>query len=208
MAITLGQPKAPGLPVVQPRHLGARLAGMVVNTQVRQRQDNGEPIYKPNGKPSYEEVVTLLILDGTTATISGGDFEDDRAPEPGEICRRIYRGRPYGQLIEARNNIRGQLQVGDVIEETSPTATIWKGPGQVARAGVDNLDDINKARAKGLTVGWDLDITYRRATPQEADLVTRAEAVHMEHRQTTPLDNGSGGAAAQPGPFDDDDLGF
>ena len=44
------------------------------------------------------------------------------------------------------------------------------------------------ARAKGLSVGWDKEITYRRADKDEAGLVAKAEQLHMENRERINLD--------------------
>ena len=140
------------------------------------------------GKPAKEEVLTVMILDGTTGTVSGGDLNDDWTPEVGSVARLIYKGLAFGKLIDARKEVGGATMVGDVIEETSNSATVWRGQGDIAAKEVTDQATIDKARAKGLSVGWDKEITYRRADKDEAGLVAKAEQLHMENRERINLD--------------------
>lgn len=188
MPIQLDTPTSNRPPVVSARGLGQTVTAMVIDKQVRARQDReGAPILNSRGKPAQEEVLTVMVLDGTTGTISGGDLGDDRTPDTGETCRIIVRGLAYGRLIDARRNV-GATMVGDVITITAPSATIWRGAGNIAQERVTDQATIDKARAKGLSVGWDLEITYRRPTAAEAALVTKAEALHVEQRSRIELD--------------------
>jgi len=93
----------------------------------------------------------------------------------------------YGRLIEARQKI-GATNVGDIITVTADTATIWRGAGDIAAKDVNDQPSIDRARAKGLSISWDLTITYRRATSDELDLVTICETIHNETRNTITLD--------------------
>jgi hypothetical protein len=189
MAIELDQPTAGTRPpVVGARGLGQAVIGMVIDKEVRARQDrDGKPILNSRGKPAQEEVLTVMVLAGTTGTVSGGDLADDRVPDVGEVCRLIFRGLGYGKLIDARRAVGG-TQVGDVITVTAPSATIWRGAGDIHSKDVTDAAIIDKARAKGLSVGWDLDVAYRRHTAGEAALVAKAEAAHVEHRARIELD--------------------
>lgn len=188
MPIQLDTPASNRPPVVSARGLGQTVTAMVIDKEVRARQDReGAPILNSRGKPAQEEVLTVMVLDGTTGTISGGDLGDDRTPDTGETCRIIVRGLAYGRLIDARRNV-GATMVGDVITITAPSATIWRGAGNIAQERVTDQATIDKARAKGLSVGWDLEITYRRPTAAEAALVTKAEALHVEQRARIQLD--------------------
>ena len=190
MAITLDTPSTSNRPpVVAARNLGAKVVGMVVDKEMRGRIDrDGNPILNARGKQSQEEVITILVLEGTTGTISGGDLADDRTPDTGELCRVIFRGMGYGSLIEARKLV-GPTQVGDVITITADTATIWRGAGDIAAKQVTDPDTIAKARAKGLSVSWDLSIGYRRASSKDAALLEKAEKAHMDLRANINLDN-------------------
>lgn len=188
MPIQLDQPTSNRPPVVSARGLGQTVVAMVVDKEVRARQDReGAPILNSRGKPAQEEVLTVMVLDGTTGTISGGDLGDDRTPDVGEVCRIIVRGLAYGRLIDARRNV-GATMVGDVVTITAPSATVWRGAGNIAQERVTDQATIDKARAKGLSVGWDLEITYRRPTAAEAALVSKAEALHVEQRARIQLD--------------------
>lgn len=188
MPIQLDQPTSNRPPVVSARGLGQTVTAMVVDKEVRARQDReGAPILNSRGKPAQEEVLTVMVLDGTTGTISGGDLGDDRTPETGDVCRIIVRGLAYGRLIDARRNV-GATMVGDVVTIASPSATIWRGAGNIAQERVTEQATIDKARAKGLSVGWDLEIGYRRPTAAETALVAKAEALHVEQRSRIELD--------------------
>lgn len=188
MPIQLDQPTSNRPPVVSARGLGQTVTAMVIDKEVRARQDReGAPILNSRGKPAQEEVLTVMVLDGTTGTISGGDLGDDRTPDAGETCRIIVRGLAYGRLIDARRNV-GVTMVGDVVTITAPSATVWRGAGNIAMERVIDQGVIDRARAKGLSVGWDLEITYRRPAATEAALVAKAEALHVEQRARIQLD--------------------
>ena len=193
MAISLDtQSTSTRPPVVAARALGAKVVGMVVDKEMRGRIDrDGNPILNARGKQSQEEVLTILIMDGTTGTISGGDLADDRTPDKGEVCRVIFRGMGYGSLIEARKLV-GPTQVGDVLTITADTATIWRGAGDIAAKQITDSDTIAKARAKGLSISWDLSIGYRRAGSKDTDLLAEAEAKHMELRSAIALEPAAG----------------
>lgn len=175
-------------PVVGARGLGQTVVAMIVDKEQRGRLDrDGNPIINSRGKPAQEEVLTVMVLDGTTGTVSGGDLGDDRVPDVGEVCRLIFKGLSFGKLIDARKPV-GATQVGDVITVTAPSATVWRGAGDIAAKDVTDQPTIDKARAKGLSVGWDLEVAYRRATPAEAASVSKAEALHVEQRARITLD--------------------
>jgi hypothetical protein len=189
MAIELDQPTTSTRPpVIGARGLGQTVVGMVVNKEMRSRTDkDGKPIMNSRGKPAQEEVLTVMLLDGTTGTVSGGDLADDWTPEAGTVARLIFKGFGFGKLIDARNQVGG-TQVGDVVMVTASSATIWRGPGDIAAKDVTDDATIGKARAKGLSVGWDIDVTYRRAAANEAALAAKAEQLHMENKARIALD--------------------
>lgn len=190
MAIELDSPQTSNRPpVIGARGLGQTVKAMVVDKEQRGRLDKeGKVILNSRGKPAQEEVLTVMVLEGTTGTVSGGDLNDDWTPDTGTVARQIFKGLAFGKLIDARKDVGGSTIVGDVIETTSPSATIWRGQGDIAAKDVTDQATIDKARAKGLSVGWDLEVTYRRATPAEAGLVAKAEQLHMENRERITLD--------------------
>ena len=190
MAIELDSPQTSNRPpVIGARGLGQTVKAMVVDKEQRGRLDKeGKVILNSRGKPAQEEVLTVMVLEGTTGTVSGGDLNDDWTPNTGTLARQIFKSLAFGKLIDARKEVGGSTIVGDVIETTSPSATIWRGQGDIAAKDVTDQATIDKARAKGLSVGWDLEVTYRRATPAEAGLVAKAEQLHMENRERITLD--------------------
>jgi hypothetical protein len=134
------------------------------------------------------QVLTVMVLEGTTGTVSGGDLNDDWTPETGSVARQIFKGLAFGKLIDARKEVGGSTMVGDVIETRSISATVWRGQGDIAAKDVTDQSTIDKARAKGLSVGWDIEVDYRRASAAEAGLVAKAEQLHMENRERITLD--------------------
>lgn len=190
MAIELDSPQTSNRPpVIGARGLGQKVRAMVIDKEMRDRLDkDGKNILNSRNKPAKEEVLTVMILEGTTGTVSGGDLNDDWTPEVGSVARLIYKGLAFGKLIDARKEVGGATMVGDVIEETSNSATVWRGQGDIAAKEVTDQATIDKARAKGLSVGWDKEITYRRADKDEAGLVAKAEQLHMENRERINLD--------------------
>ena len=191
MAIELDTPQTSNRPpVIGARGLGQIVKAMIVDKEMRPRVDkDGKAIMNSRGKPAQEEVLTVMVLEGTTGTVSGGDLNDDWAPETGSVARQIFKGLAFGKLIDARKEVGGSTMVGDVIETRSISATVWRGQGDIAAKDVTDQSTIDKARARGLSVGWDIEVTYRRASAAEAGLVAKAEQLHMENRERITLDS-------------------
>lgn len=201
MAITLDEPRS-STPVLGTRGIGQTAVGMVVDKETRGRLDReGKPIMNSRGKPAQEEVLTIMVMGENTGTLSGGDLNDDFEPEVGSIARLIVKGLNFGKLIDARKAVGGNTQVGDVVSMRAASATIWRGQGDIAQSGVTDEATIGKARAKGLSVGWDVEVGYRRASPSEKALVDRAEALHMERRRAIELGNGATPTEDEEPPF-------
>jgi hypothetical protein len=203
MAIELDTPRAAGLPVANVREIGQTIKGMVIDKWVREQHDRsgnpipkvdaqGRQINKRNGSPAYkmEEVLTIMVLAGTTGTITMGSGLDAEmvVPEVGSLVRLIFKGMSYNKLIEARNTAGGGTNVGDVINETAMSATIWRGAGDIAKANVTDPAVVAKARSQGLSIGMDLDVTYRRAMADEAGLVAQAEQHYHSRKAAITLD--------------------
>lgn len=188
MAIQLDTPTVSNRPpVIGAREVGAEIVGMVIDKEQRERRDkDGKAILNSRGKPAQEEVLTILVLEGTTGTISGGELEDDATPEVGSVGRIIVKGLAYGALIDARKAV-GSMFVGDVVTVTAKSATIWRGAGDIAAKDVTDEATIAKARSKGLSVGFDLAIAYRRSTPDEHALVAKCEALFHERQQAKAI---------------------
>ena len=202
MAIVLDEARPDRAPVLQPRDFGAVTVLMIAQKEIRQRNQrvNNELIRmtRPDGRPMMEEVLTGIVLDGTTALAPDDDPLSDGKPVPvGSVARWIAKSRAYGALIDARKNVGGTTQVGDVITIRTTGATVWRGQGDLVQAGVTDPDALVRARAKGLTIGWDLEVTYRRALPTEAALVAQAEALYHELAQSKAISLDQG-AAARP----------
>lgn len=181
-----GQTSRP--PVIAPRNVGAVVVGAVVDMERRPRLDReGAPIMNSRGKPASEEILTILTLDGTTGTVTADD--DEWTPPAGTVCRLIFAGIKWGRLIDARKlGAEGRTRVGDIVTVTTPTATIWRGKGDIAARDVDDVDKIARARAKGLSVGFDWKVDYRRASADEAAIVAQAVAAHQAQKAAAAPD--------------------
>lgn len=191
MAIALDEARAPLPPVANVRDFGQKVRGMVIDKWVRDRQKkDGTPIKNARGKIAQEEVLTLLALEGTTGTVTMGSGLDseEKVPAAGEVIRLIFKSRTYGQLIDARKKVGGNTQVGDVIEQTALTATIWAGEGEIAAQDVTDPAKIAKARQQNFSVGWNTDIEYRRPNADEAGLVAKCEQLYHERQKRVDLD--------------------
>ena len=202
MAISLDDHVASSRPpVVRAAGFGQVVEGMVILKEVRPRLKRDKtPILKADGRPSKEEVLTVMVMADTTGVVSSGGLDDDRTPAAGEVARIIVKGAGYKQLIDARKAGTGdKTDVGNVIRIEAHTAVIWEGEGKII-PGMERVTDetlVAKARAKGHSVGWNTTTTFRPARPDEAALVTRAEALHAEQKKRISLDEAitSSGAA-------------
>lgn len=65
----------------------------------------------------------------------------------------------------------------------------------IAARDVTDQATIDKARVKGLSVGWDLEVAYRRPAAAELSLVAQAEAAHVDNRSRIALDTTTAPAA-------------
>lgn len=184
MAITLDEPKAPGLPVVKRTTIGQRFAGALVEQHQRDVLKKGERVLKPDGKPRQELVLTLVVMPGTTtpATISG----EGGVPAPGELVRVILRGAGFGEWIEARKH-HGELQVGDVVEQSVEYAQVYDADGNAVGGKITDQATADRV-PRGQSLGFYGPTTLRRATATEASWVTAAEAAYHERKQRIAVD--------------------
>lgn len=191
MAIDLDTAQTSNLPpIIGARGIGQTVIGMVIDKQVRKSiNKDGSPKLNSKGNPASEEVLTIVVMDGTDGVVSGKDLDPDWTPDVGSVARMIFGGRPFGQLIDARKAVGGTTQVGDVVTVKAETAVIWRGRGDIAVPSTTDPNQIAQARAKNLTIGWNLSVEYRRALPAEAGLVAQAEQLHVKRRDAVQLDD-------------------
>lgn len=218
MAIELNTPnQAERLPVLRRKRIGEQFVGMLVDTPVsrdRQKQDPVTkamvPLLKPNGKPRQELVVKLLALPG--ATMAAGLGDEHTVPAEGTVVRAILKGKAYGDWIDA-TNVHGTLQVGDVVFLDTTHAQAYDANGNPT-GGEITTQEAADAVPRERSLGFYGRIAIRRANPDEAGWVTKAEAAYHAAQQANaiPLDNptpaagpsapwpGSTPAAQQPAP--------
>jgi len=174
-AIILDEPAPNASPVVKRTKLGERFIGALVNKEQRAMLRDGEPMLKPDGRPRYELVVTLVTMPGTTAP--AGIKDTVGVPEPGDIVRMILRGKAYGDFIEATNALTPKSQVGDIVEQITDSAQVYDAAGVAAGRPITTQAELD-AVPRQKTVGIYGPITVRRALPAEAEHVTQAEAAY------------------------------
>lgn len=199
MAIALDTERQ-SFPNVRHRAIGQEFVGMVVDRQVRDRKKYGtdEVEIGANGKPRKEEVVTLLVMEGTTAPVGKG--EDDRDAVVGETVKFIVKGRTYGAVIDARKKLDGVPMVGDVVRTRYREASIMH-EGKVVET-LNTNEEVTAKRLKGKVVVPELDVKVRRAKPDEAALVAKAEQTyHQLHNEGVAL-----AAPAAASTVDPDDV--
>jgi hypothetical protein len=179
--ITLDEPRTPGPPVVKRQQIGERFIGALVKTQQRDVLKDGKPALKDDGKARQELVLTLVAMPGTTCNASIGDKAG--VPNAGDVVRLILRGGGFGDWIEARKS-HGELQVGDVVEQTIEYAQAYVTTGSQTSPTGPKLTTQEQANAvpRSQSLGFYGPLSLRRATPEEGAWVTAAEAAYHEQR--------------------------
>lgn len=198
--ITLDEPQGPRVPVMKRQRIGDTVTGAVVRTVQRDVLKDGQPALKDNGKPSQELVVTIVVLPGTTMPAGIGQDTPAAVPAPGDVTRMILRGASFGQWIEAKNGLGGQLQVGDIVTQTLDHAQVYNAQGAPAGGKLTTQAEVD-AVPRGQSVGVYGPLTLRRAAPAEAQWVQMAEAEYLAQTAVTLPDTAADAAPAHTGPL-------
>jgi len=165
-------------PTVKFTEVGDRFVGMIVD------YDDKAPLYvygtqerkiTPSGKEQTKDVLTVLIMSGTTCGVTDPDGEDGAvlADPVGVVAKVHIQGhnrwtpdaRPAGQLPAWRNALdeHGQFRRGDVVK------------GEFCAT--------SRVGANGAKLSQDKKIigfALRAAKPEEASLIERARAAYAE----------------------------
>jgi len=200
MPITLDEPQGPRIPVMKRQRIGDTVTGAVVRTVQRDVLKDGQPALKDNGKPRQELVVTIVTLPGTTMPAGIGQDTPAAVPAAGDVCRMILRGASFGQWIEAKNGLGGQLQVGDIVTQTLDHAQVYNAQGAPAGGKLTTQAEVD-AVPRGQSVGVYGPLTLRRAAPAEAQWVQLAEAEYLAQTAVTLPDTAADAAPAHTGPL-------
>lgn len=200
MPITLDEPQGPRIPVMKRQRIGDTVTGAVVRTVQRDVLKDGQPALKDNGKPRQELVVTIVVLPGTTMPAGIGQDTPAAVPAPGDVTRMILRGASFGQWIEAKNGLGGQLQVGDIVTQTLDHAQVYNAQGAPAGGKLTTQAEVD-AVPRGQSVGVYGPLTLRRAAPAEAQWVQMAEAEYLAQTAVTLPDTAADAAPAHTGPL-------
>jgi len=179
MAISLNEPGTTRTPVVKRTAIGQTFTGCLIRTERRDvmKTEDGvqKPVFKPNGKPKQELVVTCLTLPGTTSPAGIGD--EVGVPAVGDTVRLILRGKAYGDWIEAT---KGGVFVGDVVSQTTDTAQAYDAAGAPKGAAMSTQAEID-ALPRSTSVGIYGPLTVRRPAGDElSKWVPLAEAAYHE----------------------------
>ncbi len=156
MPIQLDEPRTPGAPVIKRQKIGERFIGALVTTQQRDVLKDGKPALKDDGKTRQELVLTLVAMPGTTCIASIGDKA--ATPNPGDVVRLILRGGGFGDWIEARKS-HGELQVGDVVEQTIDHAQAYDAQGKMSGQKLTTQEQAN-AVPRSQSLGFYAETAY------------------------------------------------
>lgn len=182
MGTSLEQPRRATLPIVKYTGIGQTLHAVLVNAEQRDQQKKEQDgtwvtVLKTGGQPRKEEILTYLVLEGD-AQLPVPGTDDTRPVEPGELVRYIYKGRKWGQRIEAYKDLDGGMQVGDHHTITVTGACAVNAEGIIPDTDCTTDEQVLKQRMKGRNISYTLAIDVRRAKEDESDLVEEAEAQH------------------------------
>lgn len=189
-AIPLGDDYGPSTPVLKRRRLGEQYAGMLANVEKRQRRDaTGATIVKADGRPSHEEVLTLVTL---SSTMVAGIGENDAMPVVGDVVRLIVRGGGYGAWIEAQKVLGRRPQVGDVVTLAHDHAIVYSMAGTPQGNPMRTQAELDAFRTSGRpgTVGIYGPVSVRPCTPaEEGQYLDAAIEAHYaaQRRKADPI---------------------
>lgn len=191
MPIELDDPNAKArYPIVKGRAIGDAILLMLIKSpeqrdQQKKNDQTGQLEKVPNGRGGFKKelVVTGLALPGTTAP--KGPITEPVAVEPGEIIRVILKGKSYGEWIDADKALP-KRQVGDVLGQRIDKAVTYDQNGNVTGE-LTTVEQVN-AVPRGVSVGHYGTLGIRRATADEQEWVTKAEAAHMADREPIALE--------------------
>ena len=186
MAINLDTQRTPGLPVVKRTTIGEVLNSMIVRRQQRDVLKDGDKVINPRtGRPKQELVMTVMVLEGTTAP--AGIKDSVGVPAPGDLVRVIFRGKSFADFIQEANNL-GQLQVGDVLTQVTDSAQAYDANGNSTGKPLTTQEEVDVALRRRQTVGVYGQLSLRRATAAEAAWVAKAEAAYHATSEAIPVD--------------------
>ncbi|MDH5225652.1 MAG: hypothetical protein OEW46_12880 [Actinomycetota bacterium] len=176
-----GDGAGPGTPIVKKQALGEYFIGaMCAEPQRRQvHKPDGEPVFKKDGKPRYEIVVTCVTMPGTTATAGIGD--ESGVPEPGDVVRLIFRGGGFAQWIDALDQQKKAIghkqrfhgRAGDIIEQTVEYGQAWSADGTKIGGELRTQAECD-AVPRTQSLGYYGPLTMRSATAAEAEWDAKA----------------------------------
>jgi len=176
-----GDGAGPGAPIIKKQALGEYFIGAMCAEPIRRQvhKPDGEPVFKKDGRPRYEMVVTCLTMPGTTAAASIGG--DEGVPEPGDVVRLIFRGGGFAQWIDALDaqkvklGLKGRFhgRAGDVIEQTVEYGQAWSADGTKIGGELRTQAECD-AVPRTQSLGYYGPLTMRSATPAEAEWDAKA----------------------------------
>lgn len=176
-----GDGAGPGTPIVKKQALGEHFIGaMCAEPERRQvHKPDGEPVFKKDGKPRYELVVSCITMPGTTA--KAGIAGDEAVPDPGDVVRLIFRGGGYAEWIDALDKQRDALGVkgrflgraGDILEQTVEYGQAWSADGTKIGGELRTQAECD-AVPRTQSLGYYGPLVMRSATPAEAEWDAKA----------------------------------
>ena len=193
MAISLETQHAPQAPIVKLNAIGQILDGVLAHAEQRNQQTRRDGIWvnqtKPDGTPRREEILHLIVKSGTAQLPAARGSDDLRQVEPDEHVRVIVKGAKWAKRIEAYSKLDGGMQVGDLLRIRVVDAIAVNESGVIAGTECTTNEQVLAQRVKGRNISFGWAIEARRARPEEADLVHKAEALYLAlTTKATPLE--------------------
>lgn len=176
----IDEPRAPGHPVIKRQAIGERFVGALVAQHQRpvQKRVNGvsTTVYKADGKPRQELVLTLITMPGTTSTAGLGDTT--AVPNPGDTVRLILRGGGFAAWLDAKKALGRGLKTGDVVTELAEWAQVYDADGNPTGNKLTEQAAVDAALRARKTVGIYGPISVRPPTTAEQEWVNAADAAY------------------------------
>jgi len=175
-------------PIAKYIALGQEVRGGIVGIHKRQRTkynpldpEDREPIFKKNGKPSYELLVTIKTTEGTTAVT--GKQGEEVPIVVGSLVRMIHKGGGFGNYIDASKalmKVAGRnVSVGDLYHGWCSDVTIYKNGSKIVE-GVTDPEIVEKALEKDPKIDLGFYSSIEIDPPSDPEFLAECERLYHQ----------------------------
>lgn len=193
MTIPLSQPRT-STPVVKRRAIGEVFVGAITGIEQRDaKKIDGTPRLNAKGTQAKEAIVSCLSMPPTTMPAGLGGR--DAVPTAGDEVRAIFVSGGLAQWIEAQRNLGGSVNVGDILVMTTDHGVLYDVSGNKKGEFRTQAEIDAYVLPRTENIGLRGELRVRRAKPEEAEWVQRAERAY--HTSTAiPLTDAPAGVSA------------